>query len=116
MKFGLPMASALTTLAWGGLSYPAAYQAAGQADHLREAVRWGADYLLKAHVSPEEFYCQVLGITGGNLTLGESPRPRWTCRWGAGPRTTTTRGGPRGWRWPGPPTASPPPGNTHRRL
>ena len=62
VKFGYPMASALTTLAWGGLSYPAAYQAAGQAEHLRAAVRWGTDYLLKAHVGPEQFYCQVLHL------------------------------------------------------
>ena len=49
MKFGLPLASTLSTLAWGGLSFSAGYEAAGQMDELLAAVRWGTDYLLKAH-------------------------------------------------------------------
>ena len=49
VKFGLPLASTLSTLAWGGLSFRAGYEAAGQLDELLAAVRWGTDYLLKAH-------------------------------------------------------------------
>jgi len=59
VKFGYPMAGAMTVLAYGGISYGAAYEAAGEMEHLKEAVKWGTDYFIKAHVSPNEFYCQV---------------------------------------------------------
>ena len=59
VKFGYPMAGAMTILAYGGVSYATAYEAAGQMGYLKDAVKWGTDYLIKAHVSPEEFYCQV---------------------------------------------------------
>jgi hypothetical protein len=49
----------MTILAYGGISYGAAYEAAGQMTYLKEAVKWGTDYIIKAHVSPNEFYCQV---------------------------------------------------------
>ena len=49
----------MTVLAYGGISYEAAYKSAGQYTYLQEAVKWGTDYLIKAHVSPNEFYCQV---------------------------------------------------------
>ena len=59
VKFGYPMAGAMTILAYGGISYATAYEAAGQMGYLKDAVKWGTDYIIKAHVSPEEFYCQV---------------------------------------------------------
>ena len=59
VKFGLPMASAMTVLAYGGISYEDGYKNAGQYEYLQDAVKWGTDYLIKAHVSPNEFYCQV---------------------------------------------------------
>ena len=59
VKFGYPMAGAMTVLAYGGISYGAAYETAGEMEHLKEAVKWGTDYFIKAHVSPNEFYCQV---------------------------------------------------------
>ena len=31
----------------------------GMLEHLRDAVKWGTDYFIKAHVSPNEFYGQV---------------------------------------------------------
>ena len=59
VKFGYPMAGAMTILAYGGISYGPAYEAAGQMKYLKDAVKWGTDYIIKAHVSPNEFYCQV---------------------------------------------------------
>lgn len=49
-KFGLPLASSLTNLAWGGLEFSKGYAAAGQTDELLGAVKWGTDYLLKCNV------------------------------------------------------------------
>lgn len=59
VKFGLPMAGAMTLLAWGGLEFRAGYERAGQLGYLLDAVRWGADWLMKAHPEPEVFYAQV---------------------------------------------------------
>ena len=49
VKFGLPLASTLSSLAWGGLAFSEGYAIAGQTDELLDTVRWGTDYLLKAH-------------------------------------------------------------------
>ncbi|MGF1537174.1 MAG: glycoside hydrolase family 9 protein [Elainellaceae cyanobacterium] len=63
VKFGLPMAGSMTLLTWGALEYKDAYQASGQMDELMDAVRWGTDYLLKAHITEggktKAFYGQV---------------------------------------------------------
>jgi len=59
VKFGLPMAGAMTLLAWGGLEFPAGYEKSEQAGALLDAVRWGDDWLMKAHAGPEVFYGQV---------------------------------------------------------
>ncbi len=59
VKFGLPMAGTLTLLAWGGVEYGATYEAAGLKPRLLEAIRWGTDFLLKAHTAPNELWGQV---------------------------------------------------------
>ena len=59
VKFGFPMAGSMTLLAWGGISYPAGYQKAGMLGYLRDAVKWGTDWLIKCHPSPDVFYGQV---------------------------------------------------------
>ena len=59
MKFVLPLCSALTMLSWGGVQYPEGYQQAGQWTDLLNTVRWGTDWILKAHTAPDELYGQV---------------------------------------------------------
>ena len=59
VKFGLPMASAMTVLAYGGVMYEDGYKNAGQFSYLQSTVKWGTDYFIKAHTKPNEFYCQV---------------------------------------------------------
>ena len=49
----------MTTLAYGGIMFEDGYKAAGQFSYLQSSVKWGTDYFIKAHVSPNEFYCQV---------------------------------------------------------
>ena len=62
VKFNLPGAQALTTLAWGGISYQAGYKCAGEFEHLLDAIKWGTDYFIKCHVSDNEYYAQVCYI------------------------------------------------------
>jgi hypothetical protein len=59
VKFALPMASSMTTLAWGLVQYRDAYARSGQLGRMREAIRWGTDWLMKAHPSANVFYAQV---------------------------------------------------------
>lgn len=58
VKFGFPMAFTTTMLAWSVIEFGDKMQ--GQLDHARAAVRWGADYLLKAATAtPNTLYVQV---------------------------------------------------------
>ncbi|XP_047964737.1 endoglucanase 16 [Salvia hispanica] len=59
VKFGLPMAFTVTTLAWAGIHYRAELQAAGEMDNVRSALRWGTDYLLKASAEKNKLYVEV---------------------------------------------------------
>ncbi|XP_049784317.1 endoglucanase E-4-like [Schistocerca cancellata] len=59
VKFGFPMAFAMTTLAWGILDWGDGYTSAGVMDEARNCIRWGMDYLIKAHISDNELYVQV---------------------------------------------------------
>merc|ERR1711970_289984 len=58
VKFGFPMASSMTMLAWGIVEYKEAYEAAGQLEYAHAALKWGTDYFIKAHVSDDTFYGQ----------------------------------------------------------
>merc|ERR1712213_121251 len=59
VNFNLPGAQALTTLAWGGISYAGGYKCAGEWENLLDAIKWGTDYFIKCHVSDNEYYAQV---------------------------------------------------------
>ncbi|KAH6804737.1 glycosyl hydrolase 9A4 [Perilla frutescens var. frutescens] len=59
VKYGLPLAFTVTTLAWAGIQYRSELQATGEMDNLREAVRWGADFLMKASCKRNQLYVQV---------------------------------------------------------
>lgn len=59
VKFGLPMSSAMTILSWGAIEYRDGYSNAGQLNDVLGAIKWGTDYILKAHTAPNEFYGQV---------------------------------------------------------
>ncbi|CAF1158092.1 unnamed protein product [Rotaria sp. Silwood1] len=82
VKFGFPMASFTTLLAWGALDYEDAYQHSGQLHHVREAIRWSTDYFIKAHVSEYEFYGQVGDGYDDHASWSRpedwtKPRPAW---------------------------------------
>ena len=53
------MASALTVLSMGGIMFPEGYAKSGMTNYLLDAVKWGTDYFIKCHVSPNVFYGQV---------------------------------------------------------
>ncbi|XP_042224636.1 endoglucanase A-like [Homarus americanus] len=59
VKFGFPMAYTATVLAWGLIDFAEGYEAAGQTDYGRAAVKWATDYFLKAHTAEYQLYGQV---------------------------------------------------------
>lgn len=59
VKFTFPMLGTLTLLAWGGIEYADGYAATGQIESLRDIVRWGTDWTMKAHAAPFVFYAQI---------------------------------------------------------
>jgi endoglucanase len=64
MKFNFPMAFSVTMLAWGGLEYYEGYKNCDQWGWLLNNVKWAADYFIKCHSAPNEFYGQIgLGMT-----------------------------------------------------
>lgn len=59
VKFVLPMSASLTLLAWGIDEYREGYADSGQLDQALDTIRWGTDWLMKAHPEPNVFYAQV---------------------------------------------------------
>ncbi len=59
VKFGLPMTSSMTLLSWGVVQYRDAYAKSGQLTSMLDAIKWGTDWIIKAHPEPNVFYAQV---------------------------------------------------------
>lgn len=59
VKFGFPMASTATMLAWSVYEYKEGYEQAGQLEYILDNIRWATDYFMKAHTAPNELWGQV---------------------------------------------------------
>ncbi|CAL4998829.1 unnamed protein product [Urochloa decumbens] len=59
VKFGLPMAFTITMLSWSAIEFGAEISSAGELGHLLEAIKWGTDYLVKAHPEPGVLWAEV---------------------------------------------------------
>src|SRR5258705_1370057 len=59
IKATFPMAHSMTTLAWGMVEYPQAYASTGQANAMLSNLRWGMDWLIKAHPSANRLVAEV---------------------------------------------------------
>ncbi|NEQ51819.1 MAG: glycosyl hydrolase family 9 [Leptolyngbya sp. SIO3F4] len=68
VKFGFPMASSMTLLSWGAIEYHESYQKSGQYDEIKAAIKWGTDYLLKAHISDGQTTQALYGQVGDPTT------------------------------------------------
>ncbi|XP_047001433.1 endoglucanase A-like [Schistocerca americana] len=82
VKFTFPATSAFTVLSWGAIEFQAGYQQAGLLDGVRDAIKWGTDWLLKAHPQPNQLYLQVGDGTADHNYWGRPedinfPRPAY---------------------------------------
>jgi len=59
VKFGFPMASMTTILAWGGISFYGGYENANQLEWLDDCLKWSMDYFIAAHSSDNELVGQI---------------------------------------------------------
>lgn len=60
VKFGLPMAFTVTMLSWSVIEYAGEISDAGEMGHAVEAIKWGTDYFIKAHTSPNVLWAEVI--------------------------------------------------------
>ena len=79
VKFGFPMAFTVTLLSWTAIEYGRQLSSAGQLGHMRGAIKWGSDWLLKAHTAPNEFWGQV-GVGGNDHACWQRPEDMTTDR------------------------------------
>ncbi|KAH9775347.1 Endoglucanase 20 [Citrus sinensis] len=59
VKFGWPMAYSVSLLSWAAVEYQREISSVNQLGYLRGAIRWGTDFILRAHTSPTTLYTQV---------------------------------------------------------
>ena len=59
VKVHFPMAFTVTMLSWAVVEYGRGLQQQGQLHYALDAVKWGSDYLIKAHTKPNEMWGQV---------------------------------------------------------
>ena len=67
VKFGFPMASSMTMLSWGVVEYGDAYEQSGQLDEALEAIKWGTDYIIKAHITDNQGTVEFWGQVGNGF-------------------------------------------------
>ncbi|KAL2524956.1 Endoglucanase 6 [Abeliophyllum distichum] len=59
VKFGLPMAFTITMMSWSIIEYGKQMAASGELKNALDAIKWGTDYLIKAHPEPNVLYGEV---------------------------------------------------------
>ncbi|KAL0408041.1 UNVERIFIED_CONTAM: Endoglucanase 6 [Sesamum radiatum] len=59
VKFGLPMAFTITMMCWSIIEYGGQMDGGGELGNAVDAVKWGTDYLIKAHPQPYVLYGEV---------------------------------------------------------
>eukprot|EP00833_Pecoramyces_ruminatium_P013140 jgi/Orpsp1_1/1187172/evm.model.d7180000055920.1 len=59
VKFNFPQASALSILAFSAYLWKDGYKEAEQWGYIKDAIKWGTDYLIKCHTGKDELYGQV---------------------------------------------------------
>ena len=62
MKYGFPLAFTITLLAWGMIEFEEGYRDAKEWSYAHENLKWGADYIVKAHTAPNTLWGQVKNV------------------------------------------------------
>ncbi|CAI2170331.1 6695_t:CDS:2 [Funneliformis geosporum] len=62
IKFTLPLSWTLSMISWGGIEWFKGYELSGQEKYLHDMVKWGTDWLIKAHSLETNELCVEVGI------------------------------------------------------
>lgn len=79
VKFGLPMAFTVTMLAWSVVQFGPQLEARKELWNALDAIKWGTDYMIKAHPEPNVLYGQV-GEGGSDHVCWQRPEDMTTPR------------------------------------
>ncbi|KAH9960515.1 glycoside hydrolase family 9 protein [Russula dissimulans] len=80
IKATYPLSFTLMSICWGATDFGGGYDLANQTAYLDDMVRWGLDWLIKAHPAPHTLYVQLSdddkdnAYWGGDLNI-PTPRP-----------------------------------------
>ncbi|KAK9894644.1 glycoside hydrolase family 9 protein [Cystobasidium minutum MCA 4210] len=83
LKFTFPLSAAMTTLAWAGTDHYDGVTKSNNMGYWDETLRWGLDWMMKAHPSADVLYVQVgdgkvdNNYWGGDRTI-PTPRPSFS--------------------------------------
>ncbi|XP_058096148.1 endoglucanase-like isoform X3 [Magnolia sinica] len=59
IKFGWPVSFSITLLSWAVVEFKEQISSANQLSYLLSTIRWGTDFLMRAHTSPTTLYTQL---------------------------------------------------------
>ncbi|GES74120.1 glycoside Hydrolase Family 9 protein [Rhizophagus clarus] len=59
LKFSFPLSWTLTSLSWGAYEWYDGYQSAKQTTRIRDMIKWGTDWLIKAHSDQQVLYVMI---------------------------------------------------------
>ena len=65
VKFVWPMSFTTTLLSWAAIEYQNEISSVNQLGYLRSTIKWGTDFILRAHTSPNMLYTQVNNLFPG---------------------------------------------------
>ncbi|KAJ0075737.1 hypothetical protein Patl1_34112 [Pistacia atlantica] len=72
IKFHFPASFAMTMLSWSVIEYSAKYEAAGELNHVKDIIKWGADYFLKTFNHTADSISVMISQVGKGDTSGGS--------------------------------------------
>ncbi|KAI0921378.1 hypothetical protein AcW2_006371 [Taiwanofungus camphoratus] len=79
IKYTFPLSFSLMSICWGAMDNGRGYDLANQTTYLDDMLRWGLDWLVKAHPSPNTLFVQVGAADLDNTYWGgdqDIPTPR----------------------------------------
>ncbi|KAL0911572.1 hypothetical protein M5K25_019722 [Dendrobium thyrsiflorum] len=78
IKFNFPQSFAMTMLSWSVIEYSAKYEAVGELAHVREIIKWGADYILRTFNSSADTIDRIAAQVGaGDTSRGPMPNDHY---------------------------------------
>ncbi|ONK62750.1 uncharacterized protein A4U43_C07F7750 [Asparagus officinalis] len=78
IKFNFPQSFAMTMLSWSVIEYSKKYEAVGELGHVRETIKWGADYLLKTFNHTADSIDRIAAQVGqGDTSGGATPNDHY---------------------------------------